>query len=110
MRSLIVALALVVTSSAFAQSGATPLRTNKTVRTNHGAKLLVVTPPVPTTEVTAIRQDEQRVTVSFQDRNTGDNPQTASADWCICTIPLSVLSQMEIDVSTAMANAIRNDI
>jgi monoamine oxidase len=57
-------------------------------------------------KVTAIRQDEQRVTVSFQDRNTGDNPQTASADWCICTIPLSVLSQMEINVGTAMANAI----
>ncbi len=57
-------------------------------------------------KVTQIRQDAGGVTVSYQHSRTGDNPQTATADWCICTIPLSILSQMEINVGAPMANAI----
>ena len=34
-------------------------------------------------------------------RQEGGAPQTATADWCICTIPLSVLSQIDINVGRA---------
>ena len=33
-------------------------------------------------------------------------PQQASADWCVCTIPLSILSQIEINVGAPMQAAI----
>ena len=56
--------------------------------------------------VTSIRQDARGVTVRYQHSRTGDAPQTATADWCICTIPLSILSQIEIKVGAAMADAI----
>ncbi|HJQ58714.1 MAG TPA: FAD-dependent oxidoreductase [Vineibacter sp.] len=57
-------------------------------------------------KVTAIRQESDRVTVSYVDSKSGGTPRTATADWCICTIPLSILSQIEINVGAAMANAI----
>jgi hypothetical protein len=31
---------------------------------------------------------------------------TATADWCLCTIPLSVLNQIDLDVGAPMMNAI----
>jgi monoamine oxidase len=57
-------------------------------------------------KVTAIKQNERGVTVTYVDAQKGGAPQTASADWCICTIPLSVLSQLEIDVGAKMRAAI----
>jgi monoamine oxidase len=33
-------------------------------------------------------------------------PQLAKADWCVCTIPLSILSQIQIDVGPRMKAAI----
>src|SRR5262249_5970045 len=32
--------------------------------------------------------------------------QQAHADWCVCTIPLTILSQLPLDVSAAMKSAI----
>jgi monoamine oxidase len=57
-------------------------------------------------KVTAIRQDARQVTVSYVDSKRGGQPRTASAHWCICTIPLSVLSQIDIDVGAPMRAAI----
>ena len=57
-------------------------------------------------KVTAIRQDDKGVTVTYIDAKQGGAPQTAHADWCLCTIPLSVLGQIEMNVGSAMANAI----
>jgi monoamine oxidase len=57
-------------------------------------------------KVTAIRQDDTQVTVTYVDTRTGDAPMTATADWCLCTIPLSVLDQIDLDVSAPMMNAI----
>ncbi len=57
-------------------------------------------------KVTAIRQDGQCVTVTYEDTKSGGAPQTFSADWCVCTIPLSILNQIEMNVSAAMAAAI----
>ena len=56
--------------------------------------------------VTAIRQNERGVTVTYQDTLSPGPALTASADWCLCTIPLSVLSQIPMDVGPAMSEAI----
>jgi monoamine oxidase len=57
-------------------------------------------------KVSAIRQDHSGVTVDFIDANSGGAAQQARADWCLCTIPLSVLSQIEMTVGAAMSDAI----
>src|SRR6195952_4356297 len=61
-------------------------------------------------KVTRIQQNDGGVTVSYVDAN-GDSkspaaPQLAKADWCVCTIPLSILSQIQIDVAPSMKAAI----
>ena len=56
-------------------------------------------------KVTAITQDEAGVTAAYVDTKTGEKG-TARADWCICTIPLSILSQIEMNVGADMAAAI----
>lgn len=56
-------------------------------------------------KVTKIAQAEKSVTVTYTDTATGA-VSTATADWCLCTIPLSVLSQIEVNVSAPMAKAI----
>ena len=38
-------------------------------------------------KVTEIHQDDRRVTVSYEDRGAPGTKSTASADWCLCTIP-----------------------
>ena len=57
-------------------------------------------------KVTAIKQDDKHVTVTCVDAKTGGAPTTATADWCLCTIPLSVLDQIDLDVGAPMMNAI----
>ena len=57
-------------------------------------------------KVTAIKRDSQRVNVTFVDARTGGAPMTASAEWCLCTIPLSVLDQLDLDVGDPMREAI----
>lgn len=56
-------------------------------------------------KVTAITQDERGVTAAYVDTKTGEK-LTAKADWCLCTIPLSILSQIEMNVSPEMTAAI----
>lgn len=58
------------------------------------------------TKVTAIHQDDHGVTVQYADARTGGATQQLQADWCLCTIPLTVLSQIDVTVSAPMANAI----
>src|ERR1700726_3970540 len=56
-------------------------------------------------KVTRIQQDDRGVTVTYTNpRDT--TPQLAKADWCVCTIPLSILSQLPVDVSGRMKAAI----
>jgi monoamine oxidase len=57
-------------------------------------------------KVTAIKQNGSGVSVAFEEAKTPGRTQTATADWCICTIPLTILSQIEMDVSPAMHAAI----
>jgi monoamine oxidase len=55
--------------------------------------------------VTAIDQNEKGVTVTYTD-TAGGGTRQAKADWCLCTIPLSILSQIDIKVSDKMHAAI----
>ena len=48
--------------------------------------------------VTSIKQNAKKVTVTYVDSDTGANPTTLSADWCVCAMPLTALSQMEVQV------------
>jgi len=57
-------------------------------------------------KVTEIKQDERGVSVIYQDAKTGGAPRTAQADWCICTIPASILSQIPVAVGAPMKSAI----
>jgi len=56
-------------------------------------------------KVVAIHQDQHRVTVTWRPRR-GGAPVQASADWCVCTIPLSILGQLDVTVGAPMAAAI----
>ena len=59
--------------------------------------------------VTRIMQDSAGVTVEYDasaDAVSSDM-QRATADWCVCTIPFTILSQIEIDVSADMRAAMR---
>jgi monoamine oxidase len=57
-------------------------------------------------KVTRIQQDEHGVTVTYTDLESPAAPRQAKADWCVCTIPLSILSQIRIDVGPRMRAAI----
>lgn len=56
-------------------------------------------------KVTKIQQDDKGVTVSFDDTKTGEH-LVAKADWCVCALPLTILSQIEINVGPALDAAI----
>jgi monoamine oxidase len=57
-------------------------------------------------KVTRIQQNDRGVTVSYVDAKNPNAPLQAAADWCVCTIPLSILSQLQIDVGAPMKAAI----
>lgn len=57
-------------------------------------------------KVTAIHQDEKGVTVTYKDTKSGA-VMKAAADYCLCTIPLPVLAQIEMNVSPELDAAIR---
>jgi len=58
------------------------------------------------TKITKIEQSASKVTVTYVDAKGGGAVRQASADWCVCTIPLSILSQIEVQVGDAMKQAI----
>ena len=57
-------------------------------------------------KVTSIQQDEHGVTATYEDPAQPGTQLKARGDWCICTIPLSVLSQIPMNVGTPMQEAI----
>lgn len=56
--------------------------------------------------VIKIAQNDDGVTVSYEDGGRGGTVHEESAEWCICTIPLSVLAQLDVDCSDGMRKAI----
>jgi len=57
-------------------------------------------------KVTKIKQGDRGVTVSYIDTTNPSIQNSVTADWCVCTIPLSILSQIPLDVGSAMQAAI----
>ncbi len=57
-------------------------------------------------KVIDIHQDDKGVTATYVDSQKGGAPRKASADWCVCTIPASILSQIPMNVSGKMKTAI----
>jgi monoamine oxidase len=57
-------------------------------------------------KVTGIQQDATGVGVTYVDQADPGTPLLARADYCVCTLPLSVLSQLDVQVSTPMQAAI----
>jgi monoamine oxidase len=57
-------------------------------------------------KVVDIHQDEHGVRATYEDATGGSARQTAQADWCVCTIPLSILGQIPMNVDGPMAAAI----
>ena len=56
-------------------------------------------------EVQTIRQNAQGVTIAFKDTATG-KASSVTADYCLCTIPLSVLRQIDTDFSDGFKKAV----
>lgn len=59
-------------------------------------------------KVTEVKQDASGVTVSYVDAIKGGAPQTAKADWCINTIPASILSQVPMQIGAPLRSAINS--
>lgn len=57
-------------------------------------------------EVQSIRQGQGKVTVNYKDLASGLLAST-SADWCLCTVPLSVLRGIDTDFSDGFKAAIK---
>jgi monoamine oxidase len=57
-------------------------------------------------KVTAIKQDERGVAIAFEDMAGGGTAREAKADWCVCALPLTILSQLPVNVSAPMKAAI----
>jgi monoamine oxidase len=58
-------------------------------------------------KVTAIRQGEDRVEVTYEAADGEGEGGVETADYCICTIPFTILSQLDVDVSAEMRNVMR---
>jgi monoamine oxidase len=56
--------------------------------------------------VTGIAPDESGVNVSYKDAADPGTPLLARADYCVCTLPLPVLSQLDVKMSAPMLAAI----
>ncbi|MEQ8446534.1 MAG: flavin monoamine oxidase family protein [Pelagibacterium sp.] len=59
-------------------------------------------------KVTKIDQSDFGVTVTYVDSNGTEGEMTASADYCICTIPFSILGQIEHNFSGPMTGIINS--
>ena len=57
-------------------------------------------------KVVRVHQDGKAVEVTYEDTRSPGTKRTASADWCVCTIPPTILGQIEINVGAPMINAI----
>ncbi len=57
-------------------------------------------------KVIEIHQDDRGVTARYEDRHQPGTLRTASADWCLCTIPLPILAEIPMNVGAAMSAAI----
>ena len=60
-------------------------------------------------KVVSLQQDESGVTVTWEDATGGGGERrTSTADYCVCTIPFSVLSQIDHNLSAPITNVINS--
>ncbi len=57
-------------------------------------------------KVSRIQQSDRGVRVTYEDVTRPGSFEQVEADWCICTIPPNILSQIQIDIDTPMRRAI----
>src|SRR5699024_5666925 len=57
-------------------------------------------------KVVGIEQSDDAVAVHYIDADNPQDVMTRQADWCVCTIPLSILSQLDVAASKEMKQAI----
>lgn len=57
-------------------------------------------------KVTKIFQDEKGVKVTYQDLTNEGKEAEETADWCVCTIPFSILSQIENNLDNKIKDGI----
>ena len=57
-------------------------------------------------KVVSLQQDDGGVTVTWEDTAGGGGTQTSTADYCICTIPFSVLGQIDHNLSGGLSSVI----
>jgi len=57
-------------------------------------------------KVTEIRQDASGVSIAYEDARQPANRSMARAQWCVCTLPLSILAQLPMNVGPALGAAI----
>ncbi len=57
-------------------------------------------------KVVKVAQNGKGVTVSYKDVPSGRMAEV-KADWCVCTIPLSIISQVDMQVSSALKAAMK---
>ncbi len=58
-------------------------------------------------KVVALEQDKDGVTVTWEDAVNGGNRQTSTADWCVCTLPFSILGQIDHNLSPELSGVIQ---
>ncbi len=56
-------------------------------------------------KVVRIQQDDAKVTVSWEDTKSPGTVAQEVADWCICTIPLPILAQIQLDAGPKLKAA-----
>ena len=59
-------------------------------------------------KVMEIKQDANGVVISYVDTQKGGAPQTATANWCVNTIPTTILSQVPMQIGAPLRNAINS--
>ncbi len=59
-------------------------------------------------KVVSLQQDDSGVTVTWQDSANGDVMRTTTADFCVCTIPFSILGQIDHNLSFPLSGVIAN--
>ena len=57
-------------------------------------------------KVVDIHQDQHGVTATYEDTQSPGTRMTATADWCVCTIPLPILAEIPMNVGPSLASAI----
>jgi monoamine oxidase len=57
-------------------------------------------------KVIDIHQDDKGVTATYIDSRAGGEKRTATGQWCVCTIPTSILSQIPMNVGGPLRAAI----